>query len=256
MNSFRQAFAWWCYSNKGVGAEALLAGAANIGYKGVDLIEEALWPVARNHGLAIAAIGGHTTLSEGLNRADQAARIEKELRENIAKAHEWKIPVLICFSGNRHGATDEEGIDECAKQLSKIAPEAASAGVVLAMELLNSKVDHQGYQCDHTAWGVELCRRVNSPAVKLLYDIYHMQIMEGDIIRTIRADHDYFAHYHTAGNPGRGPNDETQEIYYPPIYRAIAKTGYTGYVAHEFSPSGDPLEGLKKAYDDTLAALA
>jgi hydroxypyruvate isomerase len=257
MTPFKQSFAWWCYANRGVEPKALLEGAAKIGYQGIDLLEDVShFPVARDLGLNIAAVGGHTTLSEGLNRADQAERIAKELRANIAKAHEWKIPVLICFSGNRHGASDEAGIEECARQLAKLAPEAEQAGTVLAIELLNSKVDHVGYQCDHASFGVEVCKRVNSPAVKVLYDIYHAQIMEGDIIRTIEKDHAYFGHYHTAGNPGRGPNDETQEIYYPPIYRAIAKTGYTGYLAHEFYPKGNPLEGMKKAFDDTVAALA
>ena len=228
-----------------------------IGYEGVDLIDEALWPTAQSHGLAITAIGGHTTLEDGLNRSENAVRIEKELRGNIARARRWKIPVLICFPGNRHdGADDEAGLAQCAKTLARIAPEAAEAGVALAMELLNSKVDHRGYQCDHTAWGVELCRRVDSPAVKLLYDIYHMQIMEGDIIRTIQANHAYFAHYHTAGNPGRGQPDATQEIFYPAIYRVIAQTGYNGFVAHEFFPPGDPIEALKKAFDDARTALA
>jgi len=249
MSAMKQSFSWWCSVNRGVEPEALLAGAAKIGYQGVDLIDEALWPVAQKHGLRIVAVNGHGTIDEGLNRGKNAERIERELRANIARAREWKIPVLICFSGSRHGASDEAGSMQCAETLRRIAPAAAEAGVVLAVELLNSKVDHQGYQCDHTAWGVELCRRVNSPAVKLLYDIYHMQIMEGDIIRTIEANHDDFAHYHTAGNPGRGQPDETQEIYYPPIYRAIAKTGYGGFISHEFIPNGDPLAALKKAFE-------
>ncbi len=255
MNPLRQSLSWWCFANRGIEPEALLAGAARIGYQGVDLIEEELWPQVRHHGLAITAIAGHGTLGDGLNRSENADRIEREIRDNIAKAHQWKIPILICFSGNRHGADDEADLDQCAKTLACVAPEAAEARVVLAMELLNSKVDHKNYQCDHSAWGVELCRRVNSPAVKLLYDIYHMQIMEGDIIRTIQANHDYFAHYHTAGNPGRGQPDRTQEIFYPAIYRAIAKTGYNGFVSHEFIPSIDPLDALKKAFDDAQGAV-
>ncbi len=255
MKPLPQSFSWWCFANRGVEADALLAGAAQIGYRGVDLIEEELWPKVRHHGLTITAIGGHGTLEDGLNRSENAARIEREIRDNIAKAHQWKIPILICFSGNRHGADDEAGLSECAKTLGRVAPEAEAAGVVLAMELLNSKVDHKGYQCDCTSWGVELCRRVNSPAMKLLYDIYHMQIMEGDIIRTIQANHDYFAHYHTAGNPGRGQPDITQEIFYPAIYHAIAETGYNGFVSHEFIPSGDPLDALKKAYNDAQSAV-
>jgi hydroxypyruvate isomerase len=256
MNSLRQSFAWWSFSNRGVEPDALLKGAARLGYEGVDLLDEKFWPAARDHGLTVTGINGHKSIEDGLNRSENAARIERELRDNIAKAHEWNIPALICFSGNRHGASDEAGLDACARTLARIAPEAAAAGVTLAVELLNSKVDHKGYQCDHTAWGVELCRRVDSPAVKLLYDIYHMQIMEGDIIRTIEANHGYFAYYHTAGNPGRGQPDATQEIFYPAIYRAIAATGYAGLVSHEFFPAGDPLEALRRAFDEMRIALA
>jgi hydroxypyruvate isomerase len=255
MNPIKQAFAWWSFSNRGVEAEALLTGAAKLGYNGVDLIDEVLWPLAQKAGLTISAISGHKSIEDGLNRAENATRIENELRENLAKARQWKIPVLICFSGNRYGASDEAGIEVCSKTLSRVAAEATDSGIVLAVELLNSKVDHVGYQCDHTAWGVELCRRANSPAVKLLYDIYHMQIMEGDIIRTIQGNHEYFAYYHTAGNPGRGQPDATQEIYYPAIYRTIEKTGYTGFISHEFYPASDPLEALRKSFEEMKVAL-
>jgi hydroxypyruvate isomerase len=248
MSSLRQSFSWWCFANRGMEADALLAGAAGLGYQGVDLIDEALWPSAKQYGLRITSMGGHGTISEGLNQEKQAERIEQELAQNIAKARKWQIPTLICFSGDRHGASDEAGLEQCAKTLRKMAPKAAEAGVTLIVELLNSKVDHKGYQGDHTAWGVELCRRVGSPAVKLLYDIYHMQIMEGDIIRTIKENHRWFAHYHTAGNPGRGEPDESQEINYPAVYRAIEKTGYEGFISHEFIPKGDPLAALQRAY--------
>ena len=173
----------------------------------------------------------------------------------LAKAGTWPFPVLICFSGCRRGLSDEAGLEQCAKTLRRLAPRAEEAGVVLAMELLNSKVDHADYQCDHTAWGIELCRRVGSPVVKLLYDIYHMQIMEGDLVHTIRDGHEFFAHYHTAGNPGRGQPDETQEINYPAVYRAIAETGYAGIISHEFLPKGDPLAALEKAYRDCAAVV-
>jgi len=248
MSALKQSFSWWCFANRGVEADALMAGAAQIGYQGVDLIDEALWPTAKQYGLRITSVGGHGTINEGLNQEKYAARIEQELAENIAKARKWQIPTLICFSGDRHGASDEADLEQCAKTLRKIAPKAAEAGVTLIMELLNSKVDHKGYQCDHTAWGVGLCRQVNSPAFKLLYDIYHMQIMEGDIVRTIEENHRYLAHYHTAGNPGRNDPDESQEIYYPAIYRAIEKTGYDGFIAHEFIPKGEPLAALEKAF--------
>ncbi len=200
--------------------------------------------------------GGHGTIDDGLNREEHFPRIEKELQVNIAKAREWNIPVLICFSGARRGLSDEAGLEQCVKALQRLAPMAEDAGVLLAVELLNSKVDHPDYQCDHSAWGIEVCRRVASPAVKLLYDIYHAQIMEGDLIRTIREGHEFFGHYHTAGNPGRGPLDDTQEINYPAVYRAIAKTGYAGWITHEFFPEGDPLAALEKAYRDCASALA
>ena len=252
----RQSFSYWCVANRGVEPEALLAGAAKIGYAGVELIDEKLWPLARKAGLEIVSAGGHGTIDDGLNREENFPRIEKELRENLAKANEWEIPVLICFSGARRGLSDEAGLEQCVKSLKRLAPQAENAGVVLAVELLNSKVDHADYQCDRSAWGIELCQRVGSPSVKLLYDIYHMQIMEGDLIRTIRDGHTYFAHYHTAGNPGRGQPDASQEINYPAVYRAIAETGYAGYIAHEFIPEGDPLAALEKAYRDCASALA
>jgi hydroxypyruvate isomerase len=251
----RQSFSWWCFANRGIEPDDLLAGAAKIGYQGVDLIDEAFWPIAQRHGLTLSAVGGHGTLTEGLNRSENASRIEGELLANIAKARQWKIPVLICFSGNRNGSSEEAGLDQCAQTLRRVTAAAAESGVTLAVELLNSKIDHPDYQCDHTAWGVELCRRVGSPALKLLYDIYHMQIMEGDIIRTIQSQHEFFAHYHTAGNPGRGQPDDAQEINYPAIYRAIVKTGYDGFISHEFLPKGDPLDALQKAFHACDAAL-
>jgi len=250
MSKLRQGFSWWCYANRGVEPDALLAGAAKIGYEAVDLIGEELWPAVKDHGLAIAAVSAHGTIEDGLNRRENAARIERELLTSIDKAVEWKIPVLICFSGNRNGLDDEAGLAVCAETLARVAPRAEEAGVVLAVELLNSKVDHKDYQCDHTAWGVRLCDKTGSPAVRLLYDIYHMQIMEGDIIRTIGEHHPYFAHYHTAGNPGRGPLDAHQEIYYPAIYDAIVATGYRGLISHEFVPKEgtNPLDSLAEAF--------
>jgi hydroxypyruvate isomerase len=250
VSALRQSFAWWCFANRGVEAQPLLQAAAEIGYEGVDLIDEALWPLAKSYGLDICAVMGHGTIAEGLNDPKHAERIEQELAANITKANEWEISVLICFSGIRLGASDEAGIEQAAKTLARVAPQAEESGVVLAVELLNSKIDHKGYQFDHTSWGLELCERVNSAAVKLLYDIYHAQVMEGDLLRTIEAHHAHFAHYHTAGNPGRGQPDETQEIFYPAIYRAIVKTGYDGFIAHEFLPKGDPIEALRKAFED------
>jgi hydroxypyruvate isomerase len=236
--------------------EGLLAGAKEMGYWGVDLIGEELWPAAKEHGLEISAVNGHRSIEDGLNRRENAKRIEGELRENIGKAREWGIPVLICFSGNLGGMSDDTGWRQCAETLGRVASFAEEAGVVLAVELLNSKVDHPDYQCDRTGWGVELCRRVGSPAVKLLYDIYHMQVMEGDVIRTIREHHGDIAHYHTAGNPGRGQPDESQELNYAAIYKAIAGTGYGGVISHEFLPGGEPLEAMRRAFEECASALA
>jgi hydroxypyruvate isomerase len=244
-----QSFSWWCFKDRGVADAELIRAAAQIGYVGVDLVGEELWQPITDAGLKIVAIDGHGSIGEGLNRRDQAARIERELQVKIQKAVRWKIPVLICFSGNRGSESDAAGLEICAETLARVAPVAEQAGVTLAIELLNSKVDHKGYQCDHTAWGVQLSDRVGSRAVAVLYDIYHMQIMEGDIIRAIREHHRHFAHYHTAGNPGRGPMDASQEINYPPIYRAIAETGYRGYIGHEFIPKGDPVKELRIAFE-------
>lgn len=246
MNWFQQSFSWWCFQDRGVEADALLSGAAKIGYSGVDLLDESLWPAAQKCGLQISAVNGHSTF--GLNRRENAAAIEKEIGISIQKAEKWEIPVLVCFTGNREGQADNLGLEICAETLKRVAPLAENAGVKLAVELFNSKVDHADYQGDSTAFGIRLCQAVGSPSVRLLYDIYHMQIMEGDIIRTIQRDHEWFCHYHTAGNPGRSQPDETQELYYPAIYRAIASTGYQKTVAHEFVPKINPLEALEKAF--------
>jgi hydroxypyruvate isomerase len=198
--------------------------------------------------MRVAITGGHRSLTDGLNKRSNHGRIEQELLEKMDVAAENDIPSLICFSGNREGLSDEEGIEIVAEGLSRVAKAAEEKGVTLCMELLNSKVNHPDYQCDHTDWGVEVCKRVNSPRVKLLYDIYHMQIMEGDLIRTITDNIQYIGHFHTAGNPGRRDMDEEQEIYYPAVMRAIADSGYDMYVGHEFVPKGDPIEAMRTAF--------
>ena len=156
---------------------------------------------------------------------------------------------MICFSGNREGKSDAEGRDHTVEGLKRVSKFAEERDVTLCLELLNSKVNHPDYQCDRTAWGVEVCKAVDSPSVKLLYDIYHMQIMEGDLIRTIQKNIAYIKHFHTAGNPGRNDLDQHQEIYYPPLMEAIARTGYDLYVGHEFVPKADPIDALKAAFD-------
>lgn len=249
MSSIRQSIAWWCFVPDLMTPETLLRSAVEIGYEAVELVPQQHWQAVKDHGLKIASIGGHTALTDGMNRRENRDRIAQELRANLDLAVQWGIPNLICFSGNRNGISDSEGAEITAETLRHVAPMAEDAGVTLVLELLNSKVDHPDYQCDHTAWGVQVCEAVNSPRVKLLYDIYHMQIMEGDIMRAIQQHHAHFGHYHTAGNPGRHEIDQSQEINYPPIMRAIAATGYTGFVGQEFIPLGDPAASLKAAFE-------
>jgi len=249
MSAIKQSIAWWCFVPDLMTPETLLRTAVEIGYDAVELVPQQYWQMLKDYDLKIAAMGGHATLTDGMNRRENQARIAQEIRANLDLAVQWGIPNLICFSGNRSGISDSDGAEITAETLRQVAPMAENAGVTLVLELLNSKVDHPDYQCDHTMWGVQVCQMVDSPRVKLLYDIYHMQIMEGDVIRTIQDNHAWFGHYHTAGNPGRHEIDETQELNYAPIMRAIATTGYEGYVAQEFIPLGDPVEGLQQAFD-------
>jgi hydroxypyruvate isomerase len=228
--------------------EQFIRTTADLGYAAIDLAPQQYWQRIKDSGLALAAINGHGSIDSGLNRRENHERIERELLANIRLAEQWGAANLICFSGSRNGVPEDEGAEVTAEGLRRVAGAAEEAGVNLALELLNSKVDHPGYQCDHTAWGVKVVDMVDSPRVKLLYDIYHMQIMEGDIIRTIHAHHRSFCHYHTAGNPGRHEVDDTQEIYYPSIVRAITATGYEGFLAQEFVPSGDPVAALRDAF--------
>jgi len=235
--------------------EDLFRAVAEMGFAAVELWgRDEEFPqvveLARKYKLVIASMSGHNSLPDGLNKRANHDRIEAELIESIDLAAKYGIPGLICFSGNRQPfMTELEAIEACADGLKRVAPYAEQKGVNLNMELLNSKINHPGYQCDHTAWGVAVCERVNSPRVKLLYDIYHMQIMEGDIIRTIRDNIRWIGHFHTAGNPGRHDMDDLQELNYAGICRAIAETGYEYYVGHEFIPKGDPIAALKQAYD-------
>jgi hydroxypyruvate isomerase len=245
----KQSIAWWCLVPRLMQPEQLLRAAAEIGYTGIDLAPQDQWQLVKNHGLTLSAVGGHGSIVSGLNRRENHDRIERELLANIRLAEQWGAANLICFSGSREGLSDEQGAEVSAEGLRRVARAAEDAGVNLAIELLNSKVDHPDYQCDRTEWGVRVVELVGSPRVKLLYDIYHMQIMEGDLIRTIRQHHRHFCHYHTAGNPGRHEIDDSQEINYPPVIRAIAETGYDGFLAQEFVPTGDPLAALRDAFE-------
>jgi len=245
----KQTLAWWCFTrateNK---PEDVIREAVALGIQGVEIAPPDQWPAIKAAGLKIIGISGHGTFSEGLNHKENHARIEEEILGNIETAAENDVRNLICFSGNRDGLSDEEGAENTAECLLKVAKKAEEKGVHLLIELLNSKVDHPDYQGDSTAWGVEVCKKVNSPAVKLLYDVYHMQIMEGDLIRTIQENIDYIGHFHIAGNPGRSNIDDTQEINYRPIIEAIAATGFDGYLGHEYVPKGDAFQVLRDTY--------
>ena len=248
MARIKQSATGWSFIQGDLTPEGFIRGAAKVGLAAVELVDQQYWPLVKELGLNIATFAGHSSLTDGLNKRENHDRIEDELLANIELAAANDIPGLITFSGNRYeGLSDEEGIDIIAEGLSRVTKAAEEKGINLCLELLNSKVNHPDYQCDSTAWGVEVCKRVNSPRAKLLYDIYHMQIMEGDIIRTLQDNIEYIGHFHTAGNPGRHDLDEEQEINYPPIMRAIAETGYMLYVGHEFIPKGDPIEGLRAA---------
>ena len=252
----RQSYCGWTFAGHGVAEGELLQQARAIGYEGVELISETLFDQARDLGLEIVSHQGQPDIHLGWNDPALHSALEAEMYERLALAQKYGILNLIVFSGNRReGLPDEAGLENTALGLSRVASAAAQAGVTLLLELLNSKRDHAGYQCDRTAWGAEVCRRVGSAHVKLLYDVYHLQIMEGDLIRTIEQNHGEIGHYHTAGNPGRGDLDQAQEINYPPVFKAIACTGYSGFVGHEFAPKGDPVAALQSAYDLCRFAL-
>ncbi|MFZ2639661.1 MAG: TIM barrel protein [Verrucomicrobiia bacterium] len=222
--------------------------AARLGAVAIDLQDPDKFPILKKYGLIPTEVRGGSGIKKGINDKNNHAEIDAKMREAIKSAAEAGAPNVIVLAGDRQGITDEQGMDNCLLFLNNIKKLAEDKGVTLSMELLNSKVNHPGYMCDKTAWGVELCKRVNSPRFKLLYDIYHMQIMEGDIIRTIQQNIQYFDHFHTAGNPGRHEFDETQELSYPAICKAIADLGYQGVLSHEYSPTKgkDPIETLDK----------
>lgn len=242
----KAAVAWWCFEQV-LGPAELVQAAVDGGYEGMELVPEEHRQRVVDAGLTLASDRGHAPLEVGLNRRENHDRIEREILANLKQAQEWGIPNLICFSGNRNGLDDTAGAETTAEGFRRVATAAQEAGVTLVLELLNSKVDHPDYQCDRTDWGVKVCESVNSPRVKLLYDVYHMQVMEGDLIRTIQTEHQWFGHYHIAGNPGRHEPDEGQEINYPPVYRAIRGTGYDGFIGVEFVPSGEPVAALRAA---------
>ncbi len=244
----KQSVCRWCYQR--IPLEEFFKGVKAIGLNAVDLLQPNEWDVAAKFDIQTSTGypgEGGGTIPDGLNNPALHDQIEAAFKKAFPRAKELKIPNLITFFGNRKGMPDEQAIDNCVAVLNRIKSMAEDHGVTVVVELLNSKVDHKDYQGDRTPFGVEVMKRVNSPRVKLLYDIYHMQIMEGDVIRTIRDNQQYIAHYHTGGNPGRHELDATQELQWATIAKAILDLGYTGYFAHEFIPTRDPLTSLREA---------
>ena len=243
-----QSVSRWCYSH--IPLEQLAEYAAKVGLRGVDLLQPEEYEIPRRYGLVCTmGYAGGGEIAKALNRVEDHAAIEQGFRTNIPRAAQAKVPNVITFSGNRSGMSDEEGARNTIAGLNRVKKIAQDHGVTFCMELLNSNRDHPDYMCDHTAWGVRVVREVNSPNVKLLYDIYHIQIMEGDLIDTIRQNLQWIGHFHTGGVPGRHELDGTQEVQWDGVMRAIADAGFRGYVAHEFVPTGDPLESLRRAAD-------
>jgi len=243
-----QSVSRWCYAK--IPLEQLAEYGAKIGLRGVDLLQPEEYEVPLRFGL-ICTMGyaGGGEIGKALNRVENHAAIEAAFRTNIPLAAKSAVPNVITFSGSRAGMSDDEGARNTVTGLNRVKKIAEDHGVTICLELLNSKRDHHDYMCDHTAWGVRVVQEVNSPNVKLLYDIYHMQIMEGDLIDTIRANMKWIGHFHTGGVPGRHELDGTQEVQWDGVMRAIADAGFKGYVAHEFVPTGDPLESLRKAVE-------
>ena len=246
----------WCYPK--IPLEHLCAAAKNIGLESIELLDPPDFPTLKKFDLQCAMVSFPTIegpdgvkigpIPKGFNRTEHHDLLVQAYEPLLKAAADAGCRQVICFSGNREGMGDEQGLENCAKGIKRLLPLCEQLGIRLCMELLNSKVNHKDYMCDHSAWGVELCKRVGSGHFRLLYDIYHMQIMEGDVIATIRANHQFFAHYHTGGVPGRHEIDDTQELNYPAIVKAILDTGYTGFLGQEFIPAKeDKLASLKQA---------
>jgi hydroxypyruvate isomerase len=248
----KQSVCRWCYAK--IPLPEFCRAVADMGLTAIDLLNEKEWPVAREYGLTCSMGSGFGGgIGDGFNVKANHDKLIASLEQGIPLAAAAKIPNLITFFGNRRGMPDDEAIANCVEGLTRIKKTAEDHGVTICLELLNSKVDHKDYHGDHSAFGIAVVKAVGSPRVKLLYDIYHMQIMEGDVIRTIRDGRDYFAHFHTGGVPGRHELDQTQEIQWRSVATAIADMGFSGYFAHEFIPTRDPLTSLREAV--TLCAV-
>jgi len=249
----KQSLARWCYAK--IAIDDLCRAAADMGVTGMDLVAPEDWPVCRKYGITPAMVQGAVmngpgpVFDHGWNNKANHDKLEEAARSSIVRAAEAKVPNVITLFGARRGMSDQEGIDNCITGLNRVKKFAEDHGVTLCIELLNSKVDHKDYQGDHTSFGVAVVKAVDSPRVKLLYDAYHMQIMEGDLIRTIRDNIQYIAHFHVAGVPGRHEIDDSQEVQWRAVAKAIADLNFPGYIAHEFVPTRDPLASLKQAVD-------
>lgn len=246
-NNVNHSVCRWCFDD--IPLEAFLKTLNELGVKAIDLVGEKDWPLLKKYQIECSMCNGaEISLTEGWNDVNNHEQLIKNYTDLIPKVAKAGYKNLICFSGNRNGKDDEIGLENCVKGLSKIMPLAEKHGVIIQMELFN-QLDHPDYMCDSTQWGVKLCKALKSENFKLLYDIYHMQIQEGDIIRTIQNNHPYFGHYHTAGVPGRNEINDRQELNYPAIIRAIVNTGYTGYIAQEFIPKNPAkIASLKESF--------
>lgn len=250
-NNIQHAVCRWTYGHLSI--EALCLLVKKIGFSAIDLVGPKDWPILKEHGIFSSMCNGaEINLVDGWNDEKNHPILIKKYTEHIHLVAAAGYNNLICFSGNRNGKDDETGMNNCIKGLKQVLALAEKKGVFLQMELFNSKIDHKDYMCDSSQWGIELCKKLDSPNFKLLYDIYHMQINEGDIIRTIQNHHVYFGHYHTAGVPGRHEVDQNQELNYPAIMQAIYKTGFKGYVAQEFIPTGLDNTTKEKALEDAI----
>lgn len=250
--SVRQGFAWWCFGEKAERPDALIRAAADIGYRGVDFLPPELWPCARDAGLDIVTIDGHVPLEVGFNDRAQHAALADQVRRALATAAAERVPFVAVASGDRGAGTG--GIAACVEGLAPLAAEAHEAGVVLVLEPLNSALDHAGHDCDRTDWAAAVVDRVGSPGLRILYDFYHSHMMGEDVLATFAREMPRIAHLHTAGAPGRGDLDDADEIDWPAVASLIRRSGYAGYVTHEFLPRGDPVAALRGAFGRFAAA--
>lgn len=244
----KQSVSRWCYGK--IPMPDFCKAVKEIGLVGIDLLDPNEWTTVKEQGLICTMANGPGSIEKGWNDPANHKRLIENGEKRLREVAEVGLSNMIVFSGNRGKIDDKEGLENCVKGLKEIIPLAEQLGVNVIMELLNSKRDHKNYMCDHTAWGVELAKRLGSPRFKLLYDIYHMQIMEGDIIQTLKDNIQYIGHIHTGGVPGRNDIDETQELNYRRICEVLVELNYDGFVAHEFVPKNpDPLQSLKRAFE-------